>query len=67
MEMGNADPVDDRTFNGNFSDEGVAKLKEGVKDKLKEFMGDYTDDTLVVRSPHCNFQLSILFKKGNWN
>ncbi|KAL1204795.1 Polyadenylate-binding protein 2 [Cardamine amara subsp. amara] len=45
--MGSTDPVDDRTFSGNFTDEGVAKLKEGVKDKLKEFMGDYTDDTLV--------------------
>ncbi|CAH8354495.1 unnamed protein product [Eruca vesicaria subsp. sativa] len=46
--MGNADPVDDdRTFNGDFSDEGVAKLKERVKVKLKEYMGDYTDDILV--------------------
>uniref|UniRef100_A0A1J3IAP3 Polyadenylate-binding protein 2 n=1 Tax=Noccaea caerulescens TaxID=107243 RepID=A0A1J3IAP3_NOCCA len=45
--MGSADPVDDRTFNGSFSEEGVAKLKEMVKDKLKEYMGDYTDDTLV--------------------
>lgn len=49
MEMGSADPVDDRTFNGNFTEEGVAKLKERVKDKLKEYMGDYTDDILVVR------------------
>ncbi|VVA97401.1 unnamed protein product [Arabis nemorensis] len=45
--MGSADPVDDRTFNGNFTEEGVAKLKEIVKDKLKEYMGDYTDDILV--------------------
>lgn len=41
--------VDDRTFKVNFSADGVAKLRDGVKDKLKEFMGDYTDDTLVVR------------------
>ncbi|KAH9710093.1 RRM domain-containing protein [Citrus sinensis] len=40
--------VDDRTFKVNFSADGVAKLRDGVKDKLKEFMGDYTDDTLVV-------------------
>ncbi|CAL9220559.1 unnamed protein product [Arabidopsis halleri] len=45
--MGSADLVDDRTFNGDFSVEGVAKLKEMVMVKLKEFMGDYTDDTLV--------------------
>ncbi|CAF2127330.1 unnamed protein product [Brassica napus] len=45
--MGSADPVDDRTFNGGFSEEGVAKLKERVKVKLKEYMGDYTDDILV--------------------
>ncbi|KFK38612.1 hypothetical protein AALP_AA3G136900 [Arabis alpina] len=45
--MGSADSVDDRTFTGNFTEEGVAKLKEIVKDKLKEYMGDYTDDILV--------------------
>ncbi|CAH8260233.1 unnamed protein product [Arabidopsis lyrata] len=45
--MGSADLVDDRTFNGDFSVEGAAKLKEMVMVKLKEFMGDYTDDTLV--------------------
>lgn len=39
--------VDDRTFKVNFSADGVAKLRDRVKDKLKEFMGDYTDDTLV--------------------
>ncbi|XP_072992125.1 uncharacterized protein [Typha latifolia] len=38
---------DDRTFRANFTTEGVAKLRERVKEKLKEFMGDYTDDTLV--------------------
>ncbi|XP_019157353.1 PREDICTED: uncharacterized protein LOC109153909 [Ipomoea nil] len=38
---------DDRTFRADFSGEGVAQLREHVKEKLKEFMGDYTDDTLV--------------------
>ncbi|KAL3815062.1 hypothetical protein ACJIZ3_016330 [Penstemon smallii] len=38
---------DDRTFRANFSTEGVARLRERVNVKLKEFMGDYTDDTLV--------------------
>lgn len=56
MEMGSADLVDDRTFNGDFSEEGVAKLKEMIKDKLKEYMG-YTDDTLVVRFYHCDSTL----------
>ncbi|CAN4110396.1 unnamed protein product [Withania somnifera] len=45
--MGNGDGEDDRTFKVNFSAEGFAKLRERVNDKLKEFMGDYTDDTLV--------------------
>lgn len=40
--------IDDQTFRVNFSDEGVKKLRDIVKDKLKQFMGDYTDDTLVV-------------------
>ncbi|KAL3832934.1 hypothetical protein ACJIZ3_007670 [Penstemon smallii] len=38
---------DDRTFRANFTSEGVVKLRERVEEKLKEFMGDYTDDTLV--------------------
>ncbi|KAL0429285.1 UNVERIFIED_CONTAM: putative RNA-binding protein RbpA [Sesamum radiatum] len=38
---------DDRTFRVNFTSEGVGRLRERVKEKLKEFMGDYTDDTLV--------------------
>ncbi|KAF8009771.1 hypothetical protein BT93_J0689 [Corymbia citriodora subsp. variegata] len=41
------DRVDDRTFNVNFSGEGAALLWETVKLKLKEFMPDYADDTLV--------------------
>lgn len=47
--MDGSDEDDDhRTFRVNFSGDGVAKLRQRVKDKLKEFMGDYTDDTLVV-------------------
>ncbi|XP_073026035.1 uncharacterized protein [Primulina eburnea] len=37
----------ERTFGSEFSDEGVARLRERINEKLKEFMGDYTDDTLV--------------------
>lgn len=40
---------DDRTFRLNCAGESLAGLQERVKEKLKEFMGDYTDDTLVVR------------------
>ncbi|XP_061344166.1 nucleolin 1-like isoform X2 [Gastrolobium bilobum] len=47
LEMGRVDRDDDRTFKVNFSADGVAKLRESVKEKLKEFMGDSTDDTLV--------------------
>lgn len=46
--MGSSSDDDDRIFNGDFSEEGVVKLKERVKVKLKEYMGDYTDDILVV-------------------
>ncbi|CAD5167778.1 unnamed protein product [Musa acuminata subsp. malaccensis] len=38
---------DARTFKVNFTTDGLAKLRERVKEKLKEFMGDYTDDTLA--------------------
>ncbi|KAH6812345.1 hypothetical protein C2S51_026107 [Perilla frutescens var. frutescens] len=38
---------DDRTFRADFSSEGVSRLRDVVNEKLKEFMGDYTDDTLV--------------------
>ncbi|XP_076929240.1 uncharacterized protein LOC143593513 [Bidens hawaiensis] len=43
--MGSA--ADDLTFKIIFSRDGAARLRNRVKDKLKEFMGDYTDDTLV--------------------
>ncbi|RRT46871.1 hypothetical protein BHE74_00055584 [Ensete ventricosum] len=39
---------DARTFKVNFTTDGLTKLRERVKEKLKEFMGDYTDDTLAV-------------------
>ncbi|XP_022983277.1 uncharacterized protein LOC111481904 isoform X2 [Cucurbita maxima] len=45
--MGSEDRVDDRTFKVDFSGEGMTKLRERIKLKMKEFMGDYTDDTLV--------------------
>ncbi|CAM8897644.1 unnamed protein product [Rhodiola kirilowii] len=35
------------TFKVNFSIDGIERLRNVVTDKLKEFMGDYTDDTLV--------------------
>lgn len=53
--------VDDRTFRVNFSDDGVANLRERVTDKLKEFMGDYTDDTLVVRCYYYYHYFHFLF------
>ncbi|GJQ89325.1 nucleotide-binding alpha-beta plait domain-containing protein, partial [Tanacetum coccineum] len=38
---------DDLKFRIIFSGDGAGKLRERVSDKLKEFMGEYTDDTLV--------------------
>ncbi|XP_047955197.1 uncharacterized protein LOC125201216 isoform X1 [Salvia hispanica] len=38
---------EDQTFRADFSSEGVSRLRGVVEEKLKEFMGDYTDDTLV--------------------
>ncbi|XP_074560403.1 uncharacterized protein LOC141816541 [Curcuma longa] len=37
----------DRTFKVSFSQDGLSRLHAKVMEKLKEFMGDYTDDTLV--------------------
>jgi hypothetical protein len=45
--MGSVDRVDDLTFNANFSTDGVAKLREVVKEKLMEYT-DFSDDHLVV-------------------
>ena len=39
----------DKKFRVNFSEGGAALLRDRVSEKLKEFMGDYTDDVLVVR------------------
>lgn len=39
---------DNRIIKMNFTMDGAAKLRESVTEKLKEFMGEYTDDTLVV-------------------
>ncbi|KAI3510801.1 hypothetical protein L1887_17938 [Cichorium endivia] len=41
------DTADDLTFRIIFSGDGAGRLRDKVKEKLKEFMGDYTDDTLV--------------------
>ncbi|KAL9367738.1 hypothetical protein Peur_038937 [Populus x canadensis] len=37
----------DKKFRVNFSEDGAALLRDRVSEKLKEFMGDYTDDVLV--------------------
>ncbi|XP_011007333.1 PREDICTED: nucleolin 1-like isoform X3 [Populus euphratica] len=37
----------DGKFRVNFSVDGAALLRDRVSEKLKEFMGDYTDDVLV--------------------
>lgn len=47
--MGSVDRDDNRIFEANFSTDGSKKLGEIVKEKLKEFMGEYSDDTFVVR------------------
>ncbi|KAL6129899.1 hypothetical protein ACLB2K_068281 [Fragaria x ananassa] len=45
--MGSVDRADDRTFKVNLTGDSLLKLRDSVGEKLKEFMGDYTDDTLV--------------------
>ncbi|EAZ31058.1 hypothetical protein OsJ_15146 [Oryza sativa Japonica Group] len=37
----------ERTFKANFTGEGVRLLRARVKEKLRELMGDYSDDTLA--------------------
>lgn len=37
----------ERTFKANFTADGVAALRERIRDKLNDLMEDYTDDTLV--------------------
>ncbi|EES10975.1 hypothetical protein SORBI_3006G116100 [Sorghum bicolor] len=41
------DGGEDRTFKANFTGEGVTMLQDRVKEKLRELMGDYSDDTLA--------------------
>ncbi|XP_058744136.1 uncharacterized protein LOC131616729 isoform X2 [Vicia villosa] len=45
--MGSIDRSDVRTFKANFTAEGVTVLREKLNEKLKELMGNYTDETLV--------------------
>jgi hypothetical protein len=45
--MGRTDRADDIPFRLDFAGDGTAKLRLLVREKLKEFMGEYTDDTLV--------------------
>ncbi|MQM05804.1 hypothetical protein Taro_038619, partial [Colocasia esculenta] len=46
--MEDGDPEGDyRTFRVNFTAEGLVRLRARVKEKLKEFLGEYTDDTLA--------------------
>ncbi|KAJ6833154.1 nucleolin 1 [Iris pallida] len=44
---GSAPSGDDRMLRSVFSGDGAAKLRERVKEKLKELLENYTDDTLV--------------------
>ncbi|KAJ0545168.1 hypothetical protein HanIR_Chr08g0346471 [Helianthus annuus] len=44
------DSTDDLSFKIIFSGDGAGRLRDRVREKLKEFMGDYTYDTLVVRA-----------------
>jgi len=53
--MGSNDRSDDRSFQTNFTAEGIAVLKEKLNEKLKELTGD-TDEILVVRV-HSNYLL----------
>ncbi|KAJ1271487.1 hypothetical protein BS78_06G131100 [Paspalum vaginatum] len=41
------DGGESRTFKVNFTGEGVTLLQDRVKEKLRELMGDYSDDTLA--------------------
>ncbi|KAJ9558380.1 hypothetical protein OSB04_012994 [Centaurea solstitialis] len=57
------DSTDDLTFRIIFSGDGAGRLRDRVKEKLKEFMGDYTDDTLVVRLLMQEYVI-VLLKNG---
>lgn len=58
--MGSDDRDGNRLIKANFTADGAAKLKESVMEKLKEFMGDYSDDTLVVRMKIVIYLLNCL-------
>jgi hypothetical protein len=45
------DGGENRGFKAGFTFEGQALLKGRVKEKLKELMGEYSDDTLAVSAP----------------
>lgn len=71
--MGSVDRADDdRTFRVNLTGDSVIKLRDSVGEKLKEFMGDYTDDTLVVRTliiwllAPCLLKFTPNFKCSHW-
>ncbi len=49
--IGMDDDGGERTFKANFTGEGVRLLRARVKEKLRELMGDYSDDTLAVSTP----------------
>lgn len=40
--------MDGENFEGNFTTEGVLMLQERLREKLRELMEDYTDESLVV-------------------
>jgi len=54
------DGGEDRTFKANFTGEGVTMLQDRVKEKLRELMGDYSDDTLAVSAP--SFPLPLPYR-----
>ncbi|GJW01436.1 hypothetical protein Tco_1556687 [Tanacetum coccineum] len=57
---------DDLKFRIIFSGDGAGKLRERVSDKLKEFMGEYTDDTLVRPGPSVwDIALEFCFGEGS--
>ena len=59
--MGSDNRADNRMFKSNFTAEGAAMLRERVNEKLKEYMGHYSDDTLVVRAQRRAYRYSILY------
>ena len=62
--MGSDDRDGNRLIKANFTADGAAKLKESVMEKLKEFMGDYSDDTLVVRIKIVIYLLNYFWERS---